>query len=200
MRPTTAKSSSCIVTTVIWFLAGALLASALSCHVAAPPDLTGTPCAPDVDYHWNCGLNVGYITLRLFDKNVDIYRLADELKAGPHLERNISLLDLKIVFEKYGLIAEGYKADCLEEIITFAQPEIMLIVRLDSRIGQHNLGHFLLIKGGPDHVLLIDPPHHPKKFRLDQIIEAGVISSTTGEFLVVYEPQVGSSSLSKARN
>jgi ABC-type bacteriocin/lantibiotic exporter with double-glycine peptidase domain len=143
-------------------------------------------------YYWNCGLNVAYIAIRLFHKEVDIYQLADEIKAGTHLERDVSLLDLKRVFEKYGLAAEGFRADYAEELISFAKPDIILIVRIDSHRRDQDVGHFIVIKGGQDYVIVIDPPCHPKRFAKEDIIEDDVLSTASGEFLAVYEPEVPS--------
>ena len=87
---------------MIWLLAGLLLvANQAGCHSVAPANrTTNKGSLPVEEYHWNCGLNTGYITLRLFRKDVDIIELADEIKAGPYLKRSVSLLNLKKAFEK----------------------------------------------------------------------------------------------------
>jgi len=180
------KYSSRFVAILICFLAGLFLTKQAGCHMVAPADVAANRGYSPVEYHWNCGLNVGYVTLRLFHKDVNIYKLADEIKAGERLERNVSLLDLKKAFEKYGLTAKGFKADYPEEIIEFAQPENILIIRLDFYLVDQNIGHFIAIKGGRDHVIVIDPPYHPKKFARQDIIEYGILSHATGEFLLVY--------------
>lgn len=174
------------IKTIAWFLACLFLVNQPGCHTPAPRDITSTRGGPNVEYYRNCGLNVGYVTLRLFHKDVDIYKLADEIKAGVHLERNVSLLALKKAFEKYGLIAEAFKADYPEEIIAFSEADVILIVRVDSCPGDNNVGHFIVIKGGRDHVIVIDPPYRPEKFTRKDIIEEGILSGITGEFLVVY--------------
>jgi hypothetical protein len=133
-------------------------------------------------------LNAGYVTLRLFHKDVDIAGLAEQIKAGARLEREVSLLDLKKAFEKHDLIAEGFKYDHPEEIIEFAQPGIILIVHIGSMSGVQNAGHFIVIKGGCEHLVVIDPPYHPKKFAKKDIIEDTILSRASGEFLVVQEP------------
>jgi len=185
---TTAKSSGHLVAMLIWLLAGLFLSNQGGCYISAPAKRATARDSQLVDYHWNCGLNVGYITLRLFHKDVDIYKLADEIKADERLERNVSLLDLKKAFEKRGLIAEGFKADYTEEIIEFAQPGIILIVRIAPLSGGHNAGHFIMIKGDRDHIIVIDPPYHPKKFTKKDVIEDDILSGASGEFLFVYEP------------
>lgn len=182
----TIKHSGRFVAILISFLVSLFLANQGGCYISAPAKRATARDSQLVDYHWNCGLNVGYVTLRLFRRDVNIYKLAEEIKAGERLERNVSLLDLKKAFEKRGLIAEGFKADYPEEIIEFAQPDSVLIVRVDSHIGDQSIGHFIVIKGNRDHVIVIDPPYHPKKFTRQSIIEDGVLSRTSREFLVVY--------------
>jgi len=182
----TAKSSGRGVAILIWFLAALFLSNQAGCHIGRSSDTTTNRGGAHVEYRWNCGLNVAYVTLRLFHKDVNIYKLADEVKAGDRLERNVSLLDLKKAFEKYGLTAEGFKADYPEEIIEFAQPHSILIVRIESRLGDQSIAHFIVIKGDRDHVIVIDPPYRPKKFTRQDIINDGILSRTSGEFLIVY--------------
>lgn len=181
------NSSGYLLRGLTWFLAGLLSVSQAGCHSAQPSDTTAGQPRQNVEYHWNCGLNVGYITLRLFHKEVDIAKLVDELEAGAHFERNISLVNLKKAFEKYGLIAEGFKADYPEEIIGFAKSDSILIVCLESGSAEQIVGHFILIKVLHNDVLVIDPPCHPQKFTKQDIIEGDVLSNATGEFLTVHK-------------
>ena len=176
------------IKTITWFLVGISLANQLGCYTEVPRDMTTASGGPKTGYYWNCGLNVGYVTIRLFHKDVNIYKFGDEINAGAYLERDVSLLDLKKAFEKYGLVAEGFKADELEEIIGFSKPDNILIVRFESCREDIKAGHFTVVKGGRDHVIVLDPPYHPKKFTTQGIIEDGILGGVSGEFLVVYEP------------
>lgn len=177
--------SAPFVVTAMWVLAGLFLSNQGGCRMTTPADMTIGRDNQLAEYHWNCGLNVAYITVRLFHADVDIYKLADEIKAGVRLERSVSLLDLKRAFEKHGLIAEGFRADYSEEIIPFAEPDNILIVRVESRFRDQTIGHFIVIKGSQDYVVVIDPASHPKRLAKENIIEEGVLSSASGEFLVV---------------
>lgn len=169
----------------IWVLFSLLLSSQLGCSATPSADMKSRPEGRPVEYQWNCGLNVGYIGLRLFSKDVDIYELAHEINAGPRLGRGVSMLDLKRAFEKHGLVAQGFRADYPQEIIALSEPDNILIVRLESVPGDQSTGHFVLIKGGRNHATVVDPPCRPKRFSKEDIIEKGVLSSASGEFLVL---------------
>lgn len=177
---------------VLWCLASLFLLNQAGCHTSSCCDSQASRSSANVEYHWNCGLNVAYITLRLFHRDVNLYKLADEIGAGVYFERDVSLLALKKAFEEYGLIAEGFTADYPEEIMGFAKPDNILVVYVDCCCGNQKLGHFIVVKGFQDHVLVIDPPYHPKRFTRQNIIEKGPLFAATGEFLVVYEPEVPS--------
>jgi hypothetical protein len=180
------KSSEWFVVTAMWFLVGLFFSHQPACRIAPPADLPTARGDPHSEYHWNCGLNAAYIALRLLHKHVSIYSLGQEINAGAYLERNVSFLDLKKLFERYELNAEGFKADYPEEIIQFAKADRVLIVRMASPRGHQGVGHFIVVKGARDYVIVIDPPYHPKKFTRQDIIKHDILSRTTGEFLLVY--------------
>lgn len=177
------------VTTIVWFLSVLFLVNQVGCRTIAPSDTTNAQSDPHVKYHWSCGLNVAYVTLRLFHRDVEINELANELTVGAFFEQDASFLNLVKAFEKYGLIAKGFKADYPQEIIEFAGPENVLIVRVNCNGRDRVLGHFIVIKGTQDGFILIDPPYHPKKFTRQDATEGKVLSDASGEFLVVNKPK-----------
>ena len=79
--------------------------------------------------HFNCGLNIAYITLRCLGSWPSLNELAKNLKAGGGFSRQVSMLDLRNTFEEYGLKAHGFKADTIEEILGFADAHNVLIVQ-----------------------------------------------------------------------
>jgi hypothetical protein len=143
---------------------------------------------PSLVYHNNCGLNIGYVAARLFDVEVSLSQLVDEIGAGRLLERTISLLDLKRMFEAHSLSAEGFKADTDAEILEFLTPDNVIIVRLQRKSTARTLHHFSGIKAFRDGVLLIDPPRTPKMSARAALPQMCKPWQFTGEFLVVSKP------------
>lgn len=136
-------------------------------------------------YHWNCGLNVAYISLKLFGQEVDINDLAKDLDAGAYFERDVSMLRLKQALERRGLIVEGFRADSTKEIIRFANSENVLILRMgwDRNVG--GTGHFILIKACGKDIIRIDPPRNVERFAKENELTGKFLANATGEFLVI---------------
>jgi len=143
---------------------------------------------PVQTYHLNCGVNVAYVTLRLFNRIASLKEVSQTIGAGFTFERNVSLLDLKTMFVASGLVVEGFKADQLEEMADFAKVGDVLVVRVEHCADQQ-IGHFVVLKPTPNWVILIDPPYRPRALAKKDLLKDPVLSRATGEFLVVSESQ-----------
>jgi len=189
LSPKAVKPTSCSVALAVSILLILFFASPIGCNIAPTSNsTTAKKSLPNNYYRWNCGVNVAYISLRLFGKQTDIHDLADQLKAGPRFQGNVSFLSLKKAFQDYGLFAEGFKADSPEEILSFAKPDNILILYVHRDFANQTVGHFIIIKTLNGYLLTLDPPHHPKKFTRSDMIHDGVLSAASGEFLIIYEP------------
>lgn len=147
------------------------------------------PATMPTVYQWNCGVNAAYVTLRLFHRDVAFNKLGEQLRAGPHFEQEVSFFYLKRVFEKNGLIAKAYQADYTEEILEFCQPTDVAIVKLNSCGADRDIGHFIIVRKRKDSAIVINPPHFPIEYDIQEIIEEGIILDSSGEFLLVSDPE-----------
>jgi hypothetical protein len=93
------------------------LASSLAARAQAQQASSAT--APTVgETRLNCGVNVGYFTLKWFDAPADIKGVGKVLNVGEEFEKPCSLEDLKQLFERNGLRVEALKADSNEAIVS----------------------------------------------------------------------------------
>ena len=136
------------------------------------------------EYNWNCGFNVTYVALRFFQKEIVFPSVVKQLNIGRQFKRNATFLDIKNCLEKNELLVSGYKANSPKEIVDFAKPGHILIIREHAYYGDQDIGHFIVFRRIQDRFQIIDPPYSPKSFTSDIDLP---VSGWSGEFLDIID-------------
>ena len=132
-------------------------------------------------YHLNCGVNAGYIVLRLFDIPISVSEVADKLAVGEAFEQSVSLLELKTLFWENGLSIEGFRASDPNEMLGFLNGDKLLVVHTSKRLFGRGFGHYLIFTGSEEYPFVIDPPRVVSRFERGDLVKL----NPTGNFLVV---------------
>ena len=153
------------------------------------PILSGSD--PALVFRDNCGLDVSYLTLKLFGISVPAKQLAREIGAGETFANETSLLSLKKAFDEHGLCAAAYKADSPAEILGYLDSKAVILLRLERNAYPKPIYHFCAIKLMGEDIAFLDPPRKPRKFPRNAFPSALQPAEVTGEFLVVSRPSQG---------
>lgn len=139
----------------------------------------------ELECRTNCAVNVGYVTLRLFQRDVPLQEFVQQLDAGRQLERVCSLGDLKRAFQVQGLACEGFRADRAGSILDYLNAQNLIVLRIESF--RPGVGHFLMLKASSDGYIVIDPPNTPVLRSREELLSGFPLNVASGEFLVVSE-------------
>jgi hypothetical protein len=142
----------------------------------------------DVPYVSNCGVNLTYMALNLFHREMPMADVVAELGAGPAMVRNCSLGDMKGLFENHGLQVKGCKADTLEEACAFLKPGTAMILRKKYTLGHQDVGHFVMAWSGSRGVAVLDPPRAPRWITRESLSRDPLLDGFSGEFLTIADP------------
>jgi hypothetical protein len=150
------------------------------------------PIASDLDsteYLSNCGLNTAFLALELLDCQAPLQDVAQDIRAGPHFERQCSMADLKRCFEHRGLRVDAYKVEKEKnEILAYVRPGEVLVLHSQQPMGTGLVGHFTTLWGVQGGAVWIDPPTRPRYVPLAQISALREFQQSTGQFMVIQRP------------
>jgi len=173
-----------------------LLAIALGGSLMGRATFAGGADTPRV-YVSNCGVNIGYLVLRLFEKPVSIQSVVKALDASPTLARPCSLGGLKRLWEAHGLMVRGYRAGVLKEVIPFVKAKSAVVVRVRRRLGGKDVGHFVCVWGVGSDALVMDPPSKLRQMNIGEIVDDPALSQFSGEVLVVRKSPAATGSVGR---
>jgi len=135
----------------------------------------------------NCGVNCGYLSLRLYGRAASLESVAASLKAGDHWENECSMFDLRNLLTSHSLTATGLKAQNVRELIKLADSGSLLILRLSKTSGHTDLNHFIILRRARGGYALMDPPAKSRFLSKATAYEDEELATATGEALVIRE-------------
>lgn len=137
----------------------------------------------------NCGVNSAYVLLRLFGIETTIPEVAFSTKAGERHENQLSLLDLKKLFEKHNLKVEGLNTPNIKETIDSCRNDTILVIHLQKMLAGRMIGHFVVAVPAAQGAILIDPPMGPVYVSDANLEETFLMQQATGKVLLVTRPK-----------
>ncbi|HLL88321.1 MAG TPA: DUF1573 domain-containing protein [Tepidisphaeraceae bacterium] len=138
-----------------------------------------------IEYHENCGVNVGYTALRLAGVSADVKSVAKFLRVGQAHERLSSLADLRDLVVSNGITASAVKFDSLTDFAGQLTDGSFLILRTRPA---ERLMHFVVAvqSSSRDELVLVDPLREPVRVPWVKALEEKRLDGLTGEALVIH--------------
>jgi hypothetical protein len=135
--------------------------------------------------HFNCAVNVAYVSMHLLHRTASVQKVGELLNAGQSFERLCSMADLKRAFESESLTVQAVRIGDVQALRTLGNAESVLILRCRVASGAGVGDHFGIALPSPDRMVLVDPPASARLILYEDLSSDRWLQATTGEVLVV---------------